>query len=339
MQNYCTLFDSNYMARGVAMYESLASVAKDFHLYIFAFDDISLEALRKMNLEKVTVVSLTELENERLLEAKKNRGRGEYCWTCSSSTIKYVIEKYSVDNCTYIDADMIFYSDPKVLIDEMGDASVLIPPHRYSKRYLKSIVSGKYCVEFVTFKNTPAGMKVLNWWVDKCIEWCYNRLEEGKFGDQKYLDEFEKFEGVHVLEHLGGGVAPWNVQQYIPSIKDGKIFGKEIVSGNEFPFVFYHFHGLKFMENNKVDLSYYHLTKKVVDFIYKPYVKALVEMEQKLVQNGLVKTPNGVPKSLNKREKIVMYATRVLNGNMNVHSVKKMVGDEIGRNDTTKDVR
>ncbi len=336
MQNYCTLFDSNYMARGIAMYESLARVAKDYHLYIFPFDDTCLGALKQMNLPNVTIVSLSEFENERLLEAKKNRGRGEYCWTCSSSTIKYVIEKFGVDNCTYIDADMIFYSDPKVLIDEMGEASVLIPPHRYSKRYLKSIVSGKYCVEFVTFKNTPAGMKVLNWWVDRCIEWCYNRLEDGKFGDQKYLDEFEKFEGVHPLEHLGGGVAPWNVQQYKVALENGKLFGVETATGKKFDFVFYHFHGLKFIENSKVDLSYYHLSKEVIELVYKPYVKALVETEAKLKATGAAQTPNGVPKSLNKREKIIMYATRLLNGNLNIFSVKKMAGEVNGGNDNTK---
>jgi hypothetical protein len=59
------------------------------------------------------------------------------------------------------------------------------------------------------------GMAVLNWWRDRCIEWCYARSEEGKFGDQKYLDDWTtRFDSVHVLEHLGGGIAPWNVQQY-----------------------------------------------------------------------------------------------------------------------------
>ena len=47
---------------------------------------------------------------------------------------------------------MFFYSNPRVLYDEMGANSVLITEHRYTKEYDQSATSGKYCVQFVTFK-------------------------------------------------------------------------------------------------------------------------------------------------------------------------------------------
>ena len=67
MINYCTLFNCNYLTRGLAMYESLKEHSKDFHLFIFAFDDRSYELLNKLNLEFVTVISLLEFEDEELL--------------------------------------------------------------------------------------------------------------------------------------------------------------------------------------------------------------------------------------------------------------------------------
>ena len=56
MYSYCTLFDSNYLTRGLAMYESLKKYSDNFHLYIFSFDDKSHELLKKLNLEFVTVI-------------------------------------------------------------------------------------------------------------------------------------------------------------------------------------------------------------------------------------------------------------------------------------------
>ena len=215
MYNFCTLFDSNYLSRGIACYRSLEKHYGDFHLYIFAFDEKSYSILKKLEFKKATIISLKEFEDEELLTVKPTRSIAEYCWTSTSSTILYVLKNFNVDNCTYIDSDIFFYSSPKEIFDEMGDKSILLTEHRYSPRYNKELKAGKYCVQFVTFKNDERGLKALNWWRDRCIEWCYNRFEDGKFGDQLYLDDWtERFEGVHVMQNLGGGLAAWNIQQY-----------------------------------------------------------------------------------------------------------------------------
>ena len=72
-----------------------------------------------------------------------------------------------------------------------------------------------YNVEWVTFRRDPDGLEALNWWHDRCIEWCYQRAEDGKMGDQKYLDDWlVRFERVHVVRHPGAGLAPWNVKAH-----------------------------------------------------------------------------------------------------------------------------
>ena len=108
MQNFCTLFDSNYLSRGLAMYHSLVNTGIEFHLYIFSFDARSEDILKKLNYFNITVVSLVEFENKRLLEVKPSRSRAEYCWTCTPATILHVFYNFSVDNFTYIDADLYF---------------------------------------------------------------------------------------------------------------------------------------------------------------------------------------------------------------------------------------
>ncbi|PUV23701.1 glycosyl transferase [Sphingobacterium sp. DR205] len=277
MYNYCTLFNSLYLSRGLALYRSLEKCVRNFHLYIFAFDDECYNILKRMELSHATIISLSDFEDEQLLAVKPTRTVGEYCWTCTPSIILYSIRNYDLSNCTYLDADLFFYADPAVLIEEAKGASVIITPHRYSAMYEDSESGGTYCVQFVYFKNSPEGIAVLEWWRAACIEWCYNRREPGRFGDQKYLDVWtSKFTGIHVLEHLGGGVAPWNVQQYEFEHKIGQVWGRELSSQQLFPVIFYHFHGLKYAEKNSFTLSnYYTLNDNDIEFLYKPYIKML----------------------------------------------------------------
>jgi hypothetical protein len=294
--NFCTLFNSNYLSRGLVLFESLQRNCPDFHLYVFAFDDVCYNYLLSVKPENMTVVSLKEFEDAELLKVKPTRSAAEYCWTCTASTIYYSINTFKLENCTYVDADMCFYEDPAILLEEMGSRSVLITAHNYTPEYDQSAISGRYCVQFVTIKNDPDGMSVLKWWRDACIEWCYARAEDGKYGDQKYLDEFAtRFNGVHELKHRGGGMAPWNVQQYTFKRNGEKITAVENTTGNTFPVVFFHFHGLKFFKDDKVVLvgQYYALTEQVKDVFYKPYIRELNKAKRKVQEKDRSFDANG----------------------------------------------
>lgn len=282
MLNFCTLFDYNYIHFGLLMYHSLLKKCDSFHLYIYAFDDKAYEILSSLQLKHITLVSLKEFEDERLLSVKPLRTRAEYCWTSTPSTILYAIEKFNLDHCTYIDADMFFFGNPKALIDEMGDASILLTAHNYYKKYEHNLKAGIYCVQFMTFKNDEKGLKALSWWRDACIDWCYARFEDDKFGDQKYLDDWTtRFEGVHVAQHKGGGVAPWNVQKYTILQEKEEYFVKDKQKLETSPIIFYHFHDLKFIDTYQVNFGRYDLNNNVLTMIYKPYFKKLLAIKTK----------------------------------------------------------
>jgi hypothetical protein len=260
------------------MYESLCKVCDNFHLYVFAFDDATFQYFTQKKLTNLTVISLKEFEDEELLRIKATRTAGEYCWTCTSSTILYCLEKHQLDHCTYIDADMIFYSNPRVINEEAANASVLITEHRYTPAYDQSATSGIYCVQYVLFKNDERGLKALRWWRDACIEWCYNRHENGKFGDQKYLDDWTiRFEGVHVLQQEGGGVAPWNLQQYQLSESNGTLYVQGRTTTSKVPLIFFHFHGLRFYNPDLVEYSGagYSIPQIWKTKLFTPYAKKL----------------------------------------------------------------
>ena len=315
MYNYCTLFDSNYLTRGLAMYQSLKRHSANFHLYIFAFDSRSYKLLKKLNLLSVTIISLHEFEDKELLEAKKDRTQEEYCWTCTPSIIKYCIKNFNLSSCTYLDADIYFFSNPDVLIKEMGSKSILITEHRYAPMYKSRLINGIYNVQFLTFKNDINGMKALQWWSNSCIAWCYRRMEDGKMGDQKYLDDWTtRFEGVHVLQHLGGGVAPWNVQQYKLEKKPFKL-------------IFYHFQGFKILSNNKVDLGFFRFRKEDIRILYRPYLFHLEKIKASIVNTNDRYDYHGVVKSKKFNWKnLLVILKRILNRSYNIYHKNYILG-------------
>jgi hypothetical protein len=311
LEHYCTLFDAGYLSRGLVMIESLLKASPHARIYVFAFDDLTFNTLNDLSILNVVPISLKEFEDAELLRIKSSRSRGEYCWTSTPSTILYCIEKFNLQVCTYVDADLYFFSSPLTLIEEMGEASVLITPHWYTPRYDQTQTSGIYCVQFLTIKNTPEGMAVVRWWRERCIEWCYAKIEDGKFGDQKYLDDWtSSFEGVHVLENRGGGMAPWNIQQY--RSKEGKIWVQRKKPG-EFLAIFYHFHALHLINDNTAFLGDYFLSKETVQNIYLPYLKKLALTDEQLFKKFEVAKPHKAKKKIGLLRTLKRTLQRTLN--------------------------
>ena len=247
---FCTLFDSNYLLKGLAMIRSLAHYCPGMKVYVLCMDEQTKHIIERLDLPFAKCITLAEVENEELLKAKTDRGVAEYCWTLSSCFTWYVMQNHpEIDFLTYVDADLLFYSDVQPLFDEIGEASIAIIEHRFTPRLQDREVNGRFCVEWNTFRRDEQGLACLSRWREQCLEWCYYRLEDGKMGDQKYLDEWpSRYSSCHILMHPGAGIAPWNYAQYrFGKDADGKITVEDV------PLIFYHFHQFQLLENGKFD--------------------------------------------------------------------------------------
>lgn len=247
---FCTLFDSGYLIKGLAMIRSLERFCPGMRIHVLCMDEQTKVILEDLQMPFVHCVSLAEVETEALLKAKADRGVAEYCWTLSSGFTWHVMTNNTdIDLLTYVDADLMFYSDVQPLFDEIGDASIAIIEHRFTPRLKDREVNGRFCVEWVSFRRDEQGMACLTRWRDQCLDWCYYRLEDGKMGDQKYLDEWpERYSKCHILMHPGAGIAPWNYAQYR--------FGRNGQGGITVDYallIFYHFHQFQLLDNGRFD--------------------------------------------------------------------------------------
>ena len=244
MMYFCTSYGANYIHKGLVLYESLRKVESDFTIYVMAFDKECYDYLKKLNLPQMVVDNFDDIETDDLREIKKGRTRSEYCWTVGPYLTEHFISKYNLPNVAFIDADMMFYTSPKTIFEEIGNSSVAITLHDFEKK----VDQGKYIVQFEYFKNDENGMKCLRWWRDRCIEWCYCRFEDGKYGDQGYLEKFEElFDNVYVLRNPAACVSIVNKGTLRPEDRCMDYKGK--IS----PVVIFHFLNTKFdIKNDRI---------------------------------------------------------------------------------------
>jgi hypothetical protein len=282
--HFCTYFDHKYLSRGLVLYQSLVQHChKPFILWVLCFDDETYHVLSRLALPGVRLISWHEFEagDEELLRAKTDRSRVEYYWTCTPSLPLFVLRHNpEVELITYLDADLCFYGDPQPIYDELGDGSILIIEHRYALEHAHlAATSGIYNVGLMAFRRDEHGLTALNWWRDRCLEWCHTRFETGKFGDQMYLDDWpERFPGVVVLQHKGAGLAPWNLSRY--RVRPGP---RGITVDGQ-PLIFYHFHGFKLVSRHVVVPApyQYRISPKQAISLYLPYARALSEAERRI---------------------------------------------------------
>ncbi len=243
MYHFCTYFDRNYLSRGLALHQSLQRHCPESILWVLCMDTAVHQILLDLSLPSLNPISLEvfELGDAPLHAAKQNRSRVEYYFTCTPSLPLYVFNHSTdVDLVTYIDADLFFFSDPTPLFEELAGSSVAIIGHRFPPHLRHLETHGIYNVGWLSFRRDENGLACLRWWRDRCIEWCYDRLEGNRYGDQKYLDDWpQRFRGVRVLDHKGANLAPWNVTNYSLRFEAGQILV------DEQPLLFFHFHGLK----------------------------------------------------------------------------------------------
>jgi hypothetical protein len=287
-EHFVTLFDDSFLPIGLALYESLVARARPFRLWVVAIDEDVERHLAQLSLPDVDVIPLSSIESPELLAVKPGRTRAEYCWTLTPFTAQAVFDRDpSALRATYVDADLFFLADPRILLDELDQSGkqVLITEHAYAPEYDRSHDSGRFCVQFLTFDRSDRARAVMRWWQERCLEWCFARYENGKFGDQVYLDQWPALFGdsVHIVRQVEKTLAPWNVRHFAEQ------------SGSRLDPVFYHFHGLRLLPGRRARLFRFYDVGPAGLAIYDAYSAALARSYGQLDRAGIQTPTHSLP--------------------------------------------
>jgi hypothetical protein len=286
---FCTVVQA-YLPQVVVLHRSLREVHPGARLEVLCMEPQVGRSLEALALPGLVPVAIEELEERdpALPGARAGRTRGEYCWSAKPSLCLDVLARDGEAGwVTYLDADMMFFSDPRVLFDELREASVGIMHHRFAPRFRsRERWAGTYNTAWVSFANDARGLSALRWWRARCLEWCLDRAEDGRYGDQAYLNDWpRRFPGVHVLEHPGAGLAPWTENGGLACER-----GAVTVDGR--PLVFFHYQSLRVYrprgrrrgrgdpEGAGIPLSWrvhrgYRIPARERELVWDPYIRRL----------------------------------------------------------------
>lgn len=276
---FCTYFDDNYMLYGLTMFRSLCNVCPDLRLFVLCLNDATYDKLQSLD-ERIVPIPLSELEayDPELLATKSTRSIVEYYFTISPCLPLFLFHKYpELDILTYLDGDLYFFSSPECLYEELGNKSILLCRHNFSDSLREQAeLFGRYNVAFQIYRNNEICHNCLRWWRERCLEWCYDRAENGKFADQKYLDGMVDWfqDTIKESDNIGADVAPWNMRQYV-------IQKNTVPLINGFPLIFMHYQGFRLLGKDFVrwPMLYGNITVHVWSFFARKYYKSLMKTQ------------------------------------------------------------
>jgi hypothetical protein len=280
---YATYFDQHYLTRGLALYRSLVRHSPPFRLWVLCLDDATYDTLRDLKLEYIHLIPLSDLEqaDPALLTARPDRQLFEYYWTCGPAYLLYLLERQpEIELLIYLDADLYFFGNPAPLYDQLGNGSILVIERRpLPSASLELQQKGTFNVGMLVFRRDSDGLAALHRWRSQCLDWCFDRVEPTRFGDQKYLDEWPAlYAGVVHLQHQGAELASYNFGRYRIRCRQGTLFVEQD------PLVFYHFTRLRILTDWLYDAGTWGHDQRLEPIvrrqIYVPYVRELRAMRQ-----------------------------------------------------------
>jgi hypothetical protein len=232
------MFDEKYKAEGWLLCRSIQRHIPGLPIYVLCLDDVVYAEALERAVRPVLLVSL-ETKYPELLGIKEERSWPAYTQTCKTFLPSAVLEMHGEGPLVYVDSDMFFWGDPRIIEGELGEASFMVVSREDSTRPAQGAFNGG----FFACQNDDKAKAFLKWWQAETIKWCeWKPGPDGKFTEEGYLniiqDEPDRFPGTKICQHPGINLAPWNSMRHTLELA-----GEGVIVDEEWPLVCFHYQG------------------------------------------------------------------------------------------------
>lgn len=173
----------------------------------------------------------------------------EMCTAVKGVGALEIVRRHAPGMLVYFDPDIVVFGGLDGLARELDQHFVLLTPHLTDPEgsragvldnEISALKHGIYNLGFLGIKCAGEGLRCLNWWSDRLLEFCRDDIPAGLFTDQRWADLMPAFfDGVRVLRDPQYNVATWNL-----SNRKATGTAPDAILVNGVPLAFYHFSGL-----------------------------------------------------------------------------------------------
>jgi hypothetical protein len=172
----------------------------------------------------------------------------EMCTAVKGPGALEIIRRHRPEKLFYLDPDIVVFGGLEALGRELDTHSILLTPHLTDPETsrqgvldneISALRHGIYNLGFIGIRCDGEGLRCLQWWSRRLLEYCRDDIPGGLFTDQRWADHIPAmFDGVKVLRDPQYNVATWNL-----SNRHATGRAPEAVLINGQPLSFYHFSG------------------------------------------------------------------------------------------------
>jgi hypothetical protein len=256
-----TICSNNYIAQASVLIESFKKFHNNYYFAIVLVDELTTKVDYSLT-GADEVLPIAELTQYNISELFDKYNIVELNTAVKPFVFKYFIEKFNnVEVLYYFDPDLKFYADIDYVTQQLHSASIVLTPHilepipRDGNRLndQEFLNYGLYNLGFLGLNpNHSDTAALLAWWGDRTFHLGYDKVAQGLFVDQLWMNLAPIFYKDTLISHDQGlNMGPWNLhERRVQTIETDQ----RVILDNGQQLRFYHFSSFRF--KNPTSLSH-----------------------------------------------------------------------------------
>lgn len=264
-----TIVAKNYIGLAQILEDSLNAHNNDTDFFIIVADDFSNKFDKETLSPNILIArDILNISDEKWLDMSFKYDLTEFCTSIKPASFLYFIENTNYEKIIYFDPDIYIYNNLSPIYEILEAQSILLTPHVTNIKDVYNgdlregnlMGSGVFNLGFCAIKNDKTAKKMITWWHQRLLDKCYIDAYNFFFTDQKWMDFLPCYftsSELHIAQHLGLNIAPWNFFEREIFIENEEIRVRKREDKEEstnFPVIFVHYSGYNYsaMKNGEV---------------------------------------------------------------------------------------